>query len=370
MLKMGIAGGGPGSMIGDVHRITAEATGKAKLVCGALSSDFNKSLTKGKEIGLEENRIYSTVDEMIDEESKLPAGERMDFLIIATPNHLHVPAAIKALENGFHVMCDKPLGMSLEEAKNVEKIVERTKLKFGMSYTYRGFTAIEEIKKLISNGTIGGIRKVMIQYSQGWLSELFEQAEEKKSGLWRTDPKFSGEGGTIADIGTHAFNTVEYVTGLNIEELCAQVSILVPGRNIDDDTNILMKFSNGASGTLSVSQACTGEENALNMKIYGEKGAILWDLDQSKKIILKLAESKKIIDVNELDVDLNVVTKELVDLHSESILKGFINIYSDFIDSINTGENTSVPNIEDGVRGMLFIEKALESNKKKKWVAL
>lgn len=293
----------------------------------------------------------------------------MDFLIIATPNHLHVPTAIKALENGFHVMCDKPLGIDLEEARNLKSVIERTKLKFGMTYTYRGYTAIEEISKLIKKETIGSLRKVMIEYSQGWLSQLIEQ-EGQKQALWRTDKKFSGAGGTIADIGTHAFNLVEYVSGSKIEEICALVSTLVPGRKIDDDTNVLLKFVNGVTGILSASQVCTGEDNSLSLKIYRDKGGILWNHDQPKKIIVKLNDSVKTIEVNELDIDLNEVAEPLVGVHKKSFLKGFINLYDNFIDCINSGSSLNVPDIEDGMRGMLFIEKAIESNKKKEWVVL
>jgi len=364
-----MVGGGSGSMIGDVHRITAEATGKAQLVCAVLSSDFEKSKIKGRSIGLEERRIYRGIDEMIEEESKLAKGERMDFLIIATPNYLHVPVAIKALKHGFHVMCDKPLGINLEEAKRLENIIDCTKLKFGMTYTYRGYAAIKEIRKQVEKGTIGSLRKVMVDYSQGWLSGLIEQ-EGQKQAWWRTNPKFSGVGGTIADIGTHAFNLAEYVSGSKIEEICALVSTLVAGRKIDDDTNVLLKFANGATGTLSASQVCTGEDNSLSIKIYGDKGGILWNNDQPKKIVIKSKGCENMIEADGLDIDLNEVAAPLVGKHPEVFLKAFMALYSKFIDSINTGKPIGGPNIEDGTRGMLFIEKAIESNKKRKWVVL
>ena len=367
---MGMVGGGPGSMIGDVHRITAEATGKAQLVCGVFSSDFNKSKVKGKEIGLSENRVYIDIDEMLVKESKLPKEDRMDFLIIATPNYLHVSAAIKALESGFHVMCDKPLALNLEEARKLEEVTKRTNLKFGMTYTYRGYSVIQEIRNQVDKGVIGRLRKVMIDYSQGWLSELIEE-EGQKQALWRTDPKLSGAGGTIADIGTHAFNLAEYVAGSKIHELCALVSTLVPKRKIDDDANVLLKFADGATGTLSASQVCTGEDNFLSVKIYGDKGGLLWSHEQPNNITLKLNNEQQLIKVNENDIDLNKVAKPLVNIHAESFLKGFINLYSSFIDFIETGKSSiNVPNIEDGVRGMLFIDKAIESNEKKKWVVL
>lgn len=369
MLKMGMVGGGPGSMIGDVHRISAEATGKAQLVCAVLSSDFEKSKTKGKSIGLEDRRIYRDIDEMISEESKLAKGDRMDFLIIATPNHLHVPYAIKALESGFHVMCDKPLGINLEESRNLESIINRTKLKFGMTYTYRGYAAIKEIQKQVEKGTIGRLRKVMVDYSQGWLSELIEKDGQKQA-LWRTDPKFSGAGGTIADIGTHAFNLAEYVSGSKIENISALISTLVTGRRIDDDMNVLLKFGNGATGTLSASQVCAGEDNSLTIKLYGDKGGILWNHDQPNKIVIKLKNREDTIEENGPDINLNEVAGPLVGKHPEAFLKGFITLYSNFIDNVNTEKPIEGPNIEDGVRGMVFIERAIESSKKKEWVNL
>jgi predicted dehydrogenase len=369
MLKMGIVGGGPGSMIGDIHRLTAKAKGKVNLVCGAFSANINKSVIKGEEIGLPKDRVYGSIEELIIKEKALPEQERMNFLAIATPNHLHVDAAILALESGFHVMCDKPLGISLAEAKKLESVVGKSKLVFGMTYTYRGYSAIQEVSRMIINGKIGKPRKIRIDYSQGWLSQLIEN-EGQKQAIWRTDPKYSGAGGTIADIGTHAFNLAEYLMGDKVSELCSQINTLVKGRQIDDDANVLMKFEKGAVGVLSVGQALTGEDNALSIHIHGEKGGLIWHHDDPKTIKIKLLNSEETVLVEDSNIDISEVINKLPKGHNESFLRGFADLYDKFIEHIYTDEYKGCPNIEDGVRGMLFIEKAIISNQKKTWVAL
>lgn len=369
MLKMGMVGGGPGSMIGDVHRKTAEILGKAKLVCGAFSTDEAKNHNKGKELGLDEDRVYNNIDEMIAAESVLALGEKMDFLAIATPNHLHVEAARKALEAGVHVICDKPLGISLEEALELEKVVIKSNLKFGMTYSYRGYAALRQMALLIKEGGIGAIRKVMIDYTQGWLTKLIEKDGQKQA-AWRTDPGYSGAGGTIADIGTHAFNLAEFIAGARVKELAAQVTALVAGRKIDDDANVLLRFEDNAVGTVTVSQACAGEENNLTVKAYGDKGGLIWEHARPSRLMLRLPGEERIIDVEEMDIEVSHIVEKLPPGHPASFVKGFINIYDDFIDSIATGKSGWYPGIVDGVRGMLFIEKAIGSNEQKAWVRL
>lgn len=369
MLKMGMVGGGPGSMIGDIHRLSAEALNKARLVCGAFSSSLEKSHAKGVELGLKPSRVYSSIDELIAGELRLPEQERMDFLAITTPNHLHVDAAIKALEAGFHVMCDKPLGINYEEALRLKQVLNNQSLKFGMTYTYRGYAAIQQIAQFVKDGKIGNLRKVMVDYTQGWLTNLVEK-EGNKQASWRTDPKYSGAGGTIADIGTHAFNMAEYVADQKITDLTALVSTLVAGRIIDDDANVLIQFEKGATGAITVSQACAGEDNALELQVYGDKGGLIWKHDEPDRVIFKFDGGQEVIDVAEMEVDLKHLKANLPPGHPDSFLKGFINIYDQFIDSIGTGMKMHYPGIEDGVRGMLFIEKALKSDKDKKWVKL
>ena len=361
---MGMVGGGPGSMIGDIHRLAAVTTGKVRLVCGAFSKSMSKSLEKGREIGLKEDRIYSSVDEMIAHELTLPQEDRMHFLAITTPNHLHVDAAKTALKSGLHVMCDKPLGINLKESLELEQEVRSSDGQFGMTYTYRGYRAIEKICEMVKEGKIGKVRKVMVDYTQGWLTDLIEK-EGNKQASWRTDPKFSGAGGTIADIGTHAFNLVEAVAHRQVEALSAQVSTMVAGRQIDDDANILLQLEGDAVGIISVSQACAGEDNALQVKIYGDKGGLIWHHDEPTKIIYKTRSTSDTIVAEEEDIDLPL---ELPPDHPESFFKAFVHLYDQFTDGIISGNNHAIPGISDGVRGMRFIEKALESSRKKEWV--
>lgn len=368
MLKMGLIGGGPGSMIGDVHRVTAEATGRIRLVCGCFSTDPKKSQSKGAELGLLSSRVYTSIDQMLELEAALPKTERMDFVAITTPNHLHVEIARKCINSGFHVMCDKPLGISLAEGLELKKALEKATLKFGMTYTYRGYSAIEAITRMINDGEIGEVRKVMVDYSQGWLSELAEDGDNKQAS-WRTDPSYSGAGGTIADIGTHAFNLAESIVQMKVVDLVAQVSTMVEGRNIDDDANMLIRFENGATGTITVGQALAGEDNSLRIQVYGSKGGLVWNHNNPNEIILKVEESVKsiIVSINQQETD--SVNMLLEQKYAAVFLKGFIHLYDHFAKSIlsNTFPN---PGIEDGVRGMLFIEKALESSETGKWVKL
>lgn len=366
---MGMVGGGPGSMIGDVHRVTAMAKGKVDFVCGCFSTDTKKNQLKGEELGLAKSRVYATIAELLEGELSLPENERMDFLAITTPNHLHVDAAIKALKSGFHVMCDKPLGISVSEAEELKSVVEQSGLKFGMTYTYRGYSAIQKIGKIVREGEIGNIRKVLIDYSQGWLSSLAEQ-EGNRQATWRTNPEFSGMGGTIADIGTHAFNMAEFVAGSNVTELTAQVSTLVEGRNIDDDANVLVKFENGAKGVVTVGQALTGEENSLRVQVHGSKGSLLWNHSKPDEVVLKADGDVRNIFVSISQFDTNKVNEGLTQKHAGNFLKGFIHIYDAFVESIINDTDGGYPSIIDGLRGMLFIEKSLESSKTGKWVKL
>lgn len=376
-LKMGIIGGGPGSMIGDIHRITATATGKAELVCGAFSSDPLKSAEKGKILGLKKERVYDSFQEMIIKEAKLPASERMDFVAVTTPNYLHAEICTLALNAGFHVMCDKPLSFDLKEALALQKVVNQSEGIFAMTYTYRGYPLLKKAAGLVATKHLGEIRKVRVDYSQGWLSQLIE-ADGHKQALWRTDPAKSGNGGTIADIGTHAFNLLESVTGLKVESLCADVSALVQGRAIDDDANILVRMENGAKGTLSVSQVSTGEDNDFSLHIYGDKAGLVWKHTQPNELHIKYPDFTE--DIIQLEEKNEKSTSEVnIPGHSPYFTEGFQNIYEAFFRAIESkGQITEesfinafgLPLIEDGVRGMLFIEKAIESSRKKAWVKL
>jgi predicted dehydrogenase len=370
-LKMGMIGGGPGSMIGDIHRITATASGKAELVCGAFSSTKEKSLEKGKELGLSEDRIYGSYVEMIEKEAQLSENDRMDFVAIVTPNYLHFEPAKIALEAGFHVICDKPLAFDYAEALEFQQAVEKAKGLFSMTYTYRGYPLLEKAKEIIDSGHLGEIRKVKVDYSQGWLSQLIE-SEGHKQASWRTNPKKSGKGGTIADIGTHAFNLLESVSGLKVKSLMADVSILVEGRKIDDDTNVIMEMENGAKGYLSTSQICTGEDQDLSLKIYGSKAGLVWNHNQPNILTIKYPDFRE-ESIKGLGHEIGEESEVNIPGHSPYFTEAFQRIYEGFFDTIlneNSKKSFAKTDIEDGVRGMLFIDKAIQSSEGRKWVAM
>lgn len=370
-LKMGMIGGGPGSMIGDIHRITATASGKAELVCGAFSSSKEKSLEKGKELGLNERRIYGSYVEMIEKETLLDEDKRMDFVAIVTPNHLHFEPAKLALEAGFHVICDKPLAFDYAEALEFQKAVKNANGQFAMTYTYRGYPLLEKAKEIIDSGHLGDIRKVKVDYSQGWLSQLIE-AEGHKQASWRTDPEKSGKGGTIADIGTHAFNLLESASGLKVKSLMADVSILVEGRKIDDDTNVLLEMESGAKGYLSASQICTGEDQDLSLHIYGSKAGLVWNHSQPNLLTIKYPDFREEA-IKGLDHEIGESSEVNIPGHSPYFTEAFQRIYEGFFDTIlnkNSKKDFVKAGIEDGVRGMLFIEKAIQSSEERKWVVM
>ena len=371
ILKIGMIGGGPGSMIGDIHRITATASGKAELVCGAFSSSKEKSLEKGKELGLNEDRIYGSYAEMIEKEAQLSENNRMNFVAIVTPNYLHFEPAKLALEAGFHVICDKPLAFDYTEALEFQKVVQKAKGHFAMTYTYRGYPLLEKAKEIIDSGHLGDIRKVKVDYSQGWLSQLIE-AEGHKQASWRTNPEKSGKGGTIADIGTHAFNLLESVSGLKVKSLMADVSILVEGRKIDDDTNVLLEMEGGAKGYLSASQICTGEDQDLSLHIYGSKAGLVWNHNQPNILTIKYPDFRE-ESIKELDHEIGESSEVNIPGHSPYFTEAFQRIYEGFFDTIlneNVKKDFVKAGIEDGVRGMLFIDKAIQSSDERKWVVM
>ena len=274
-IRMGMVGGGRGAFIGGVHRMAAALDGQIELVCGAFSSNPEKSKLSGEDLYLPADRVYGSYAEMIETEKSLPEDVRMDFVSIVTPNHVHFGPAKMALENGFHVVCDKPISFNLEEALELEKLVNETGLIFALTHNYTGYPMVKHARKMVAEGQLGKIRKVVVEYPQGWLATKLEDSGQKQAG-WRTDPKRSGAAGAMGDIGTHAENLAEYITGLKITELCADLSTFVDGRLLDDDGSILLRFDNGAKGILFASQIAAGEENNLNIRVYGEKGGLQW----------------------------------------------------------------------------------------------
>ncbi|WP_246040919.1 Gfo/Idh/MocA family protein [Flavivirga rizhaonensis] len=368
-LRMGMIGGGTGSFIGDVHRKAASIDGMIDLVCGAFSSSAEKSIVSGKALYLPEDRCYGSYEEMILKEKELPADVRMDFVAIVTPNHMHFPPAKLALENGFHVVCDKPMTLTLEEAIALEKIVAKSGKLFALTHNYTGHPLVKQAKAMVANGDLGNIRKIQVQYLQGWLSTAVESTENKQA-AWRVDPKRSGIGGALGDIGTHAENLVEYITGLKIDELAADLGRFGEGRTLDDDGNLLLRMENGAKGTMSISQIALGEENNLAIRLYGEKGSLEWHQENPNQLITRWLENPiKIFTPNGNDLYPEALNVSRIPAgHPEGYLEAFATIYKNFVTHLmavlngETIEKPDYPTAKDGVRGMKFIYAAVESD--------
>jgi predicted dehydrogenase len=372
-IKMGMIGGGRGAFIGGVHRMAAALDGQIELVCGAFSSNPEKSKASAADFFINPNRAYGSFEEMIMAEKKLPEGERMDFVSIVTPNHVHFAPAKMALENGFHVVSDKPLCFTMDEAKELEALVQSTGLFFALTHNYTGYPMVKQAKAMIKNGAIGTIRKVVVEYPQGWLATKIED-EGQKQAAWRTDPTKSGASGCIGDIGSHAENLAEYITGLKIKELCADLSTFVEGRLLDDDGNILLRFESGAKGILHASQIAVGEENDLNIRIHGTKGGLQWRQMEPNSLFAKWMDKPTQIfrtGVGELSPEATAHTR-IPGGHPEGYLEAFANIYRNVAFCIQAelkGETpnplyTDFPTVSDGVRGMEFIAKVVESSQK------
>lgn len=377
---MGMVGGGRGAFIGSVHRMAASLDGQIELVCGAFSSDPKKSKASGEDLFLPESRVYISFDEMIASERNLPADERMDLVAIVTPNHMHFKPAAMAIKQGFHVICDKPLCYNLEEAYELQDIVMHSDRIFALTHNYTGYPLVKQAKKMVRSGEMGTIRKVVVEYPQGWLSTLLEASDQKQAS-WRTDPSRSGIAGAMGDIGTHAENLAEYITGLKITELCADISTLVDGRKLDDDGNVLLRFDNGAKGILYASQISAGEENNLRIRIYGEKGGLEWAQMEPNTLIVRWAD--KPVEILRtggpgMCAEANLHTR-IPAGHPEGYLEAFANIYRNVAKCIQAKisgiEVDSVykdfPDITDGVRGMEFIYKVIESGRsEQKWIVM
>lgn len=376
-MRMGMIGGGRGAFIGAVHRMAAALDGEIDLVCGAFSSDPEKSRLSGDDLFLPAHRVYGNYSEMIDKERKLPEGERMDFVSIVTPNHVHYGPARMALKNGFHVVCDKPLCFNMDEAQDLQKLVEETGLLFALTHNYTGYPMVKQARAMVKNGDIGSIRKIVVEYPQGWLTTNLETTGQKQAD-WRTDPSRSGAAGAMGDIGTHAENLAEYITGLKITELCADLSSFVEGRRLDDDGNVLLRFENGAKGVLHASQIAAGEENNLNIRIYGTKAGLQWFQMEPNSLYVKwLDKPMEIFRTGGGSLYPEVAAHTRIPAgHPEGYLEAFANIYRNFAlclrASLEGNEASEIyqdfPTVHDGVRGMRFIEKVVESSgKKEKW---
>ncbi len=373
-----MVGGGRGAFIGAVHRMAAALDGEIELVCGAFSSNPEKSRLSGKDLFLPADRCYGSYEVMIKTEKSLPADIRMDFISIVTPNHVHFGPAKMALQNGFHVVCDKPLAFDMKEAKELQRLVKKTGLLFALTHNYTGYPMVKQARGMINKGKIGAVRKVVVEYPQGWLSTKLEATDQKQA-AWRTDPKRSGIAGAMGDIGTHAENLAEYMTGLQIKKLCADINIMVEGRRLDDDGNVFLEFDNGAKGILFASQIAAGEENALRIRVYGEKAGLEWSQMEPNSLIVKwLNRPMEIMrtGVGKLYPEAQHATR-IPAGHPEGYLEAFANIYKNFalsLRAILAGKKPKAlhldfPGVDDGLRGMRFIEKVIESGKsKQKWI--
>ncbi|HET6541649.1 MAG TPA: Gfo/Idh/MocA family oxidoreductase [Chryseolinea sp.] len=379
-LRMGMVGGGLTSFIGPVHRKAAGIDGEIELVCGAFSIIPGESKETGEALYLNPNRVYETYQEMFEKEKNMPPDQRIDFVSVVTPNHVHFGPSQMALETGFHVLVEKPIAFSLAEAKTLEKTVNKTGLLLGLTHTYTGYPLVKEARKMVADGAFGKIRKIYVEYPQGWLSTLLEKTGNLQAS-WRTDPKQSGMGGAIGDIGTHAANLAEYITGLKITEICAMLNTVVKGRHLDDDSSMLLRFDNGASGVLMATQVAAGEENNLNIRVYGEKGGLEWRQEEPNTMILKwLGRPKEIIRAGQsyLSDDAKGFTRTPAG-HPEGYLEAFANIYRAFSRALRDykpGKKLNIakydfPDVADGVRGMNFVQTVVKSaNSTRKWTTL
>ena len=379
-LRMGMIGGGKDAFIGAVHRLALNMDGLIELCCGALSIHPDIAKESGKILFLPEDRTYVNYEEMITKESKMPADKRIDFITIVTPNFAHFAPAMMALDNGFNVVIEKPMTFTLDEAKQLKKKVEETGLLLCLTHTYSGYPMVKQAKAMMKENVLGKIRKIYVEYAQGWLSKLSER-EGNAQAAWRTDPSKSGKAGAMGDIGTHAAHLAEYISGLRITKLCADLNIVVEGRHLDDDGEVLLKFDKGASGVLIATQVAAGEENNLKIRIYGEKGGIEWAQQEPNTLLVKWLDKPMEVlraGANYTNNLSSFATKNCRTPggHPEGYLEAFGNIYHNFAQTLlakiegreATKEMLDFPGVDDGVRGMAFIENVVASGQsKEKW---
>jgi predicted dehydrogenase len=373
-LRMGLLGGGPGAFIGPVHRIAAELDGRIEMVAGAFSSSPEKSRAAGESFRIDPTRAYASYQEMLQAEKRREDG--IDFVVIATPNSLHLPMARAALEAGISVVSDKPATATYEEVLELEKVVKKAGLPYALTHTYAGYALVRDARALCASGELGEIRKVVVEYLQGWLSQPIERTGQKQAG-WRVDPALNGPGGSIGDIGTHAFHLVEYITGLQTTALHGTLRSVVPGRRVDDDCTALLKLNNSATGVLMCSQIATGEGNGLRIRVYGEKASLAWAQEDPNRLHLRHADGREEIRHaagSYLTADARAVTR-LPGGHPEGYLEAFAVLYREFGDAYEAWRADkanplppTLPGMTAGVRGMRFIERTIESSKTGGWV--
>ena len=365
-IRLGIVGGGIGAFVGSIHRIAARLDDRYELLAGALSSEPKRAADSAAELGIDPRRSYASFEEMAKKEGKLKHG--IEAVAIVTPNHLHCAVAKAFLEAGIHVICDKPMSSSLEDAEQIEKIVQGSGLIFAITYNYSGYPMVRHAREMVAAGKLGNIRVIQVEYAQDWLATNIE-AEGQKQAAWRTDPARAGTGGSIGDIGTHAFHLAEFISGLEAKSLLADLDTFVAGRSLDDNANILLHYSNGAKGMLWSSQVASGQENALRIRLFGDKGGLEWDQEDPNYLQYRpLRETRQILTRGGPAVGETAARATRIPAgHPEGFLEGFANLYRDIADMIEasrTGKSltTLVPDVTDGVKGVRFVEKAVSSN--------
>lgn len=378
-IRMGMVGGGPGSFIGAVHRMAANLDGQIELVCGCFSSSPAKSLETGRSLFLPEDRIYATYQEMMEREAALPEGERMDFVSIVTPNDMHFAPAMLALEKGFDVAMDKPMTYSLDEAKQLRDKVKESGRLLLLTHTYTGYPMVKEARERVRRGDLGKIRLVYVEYPQGWL--YTDCSATNKQAAWRVDPKRSGKAGCMGDIGTHAFNLAEYITGLRTEALCGELHTFVPDRLLDDDGAALLRYEGGARGVLMASQVAISQENSLSIRVYGEKGGLEWHQEEPNTLLMRWPDRQpEVIRTGGAGLSPWATANTRTPAgHPEGYLEAFANLYRHFAAALQArlaGEEPNpidldFPSVEEGVRGMQFIEAIVSTkNSNQKWILL
>lgn len=371
-LRVGMVGGGRDAFIGAVHRMAARLDGTAELVAGCLASTPEKAIASGRDLGLAGPRNYPTWQAMLEGERALPPDQRIDFVSIVTPNHLHFAVADAFAAAGIHIVCDKPMVLSTEESRRLAATVARAGVVFCVTYNYSGYPMVKQARQMVASGDLGEIRKVIAEYSQGWLASALESTGHKQA-EWRTDPRRAGLGGAIGDIGSHAEQLVSYVTGLRVESLCADLTSFVPGRGVDDDANLLIRFAGGARGILSASQVCIGHENDLSLRVYGTRASLCWRQEEPNHLVLK-PDGQPERTYRRGNAYIGPAAKGATRLpsgHPEAFIEAFANVYRAAAADIRAGRPSPVhdyPDLADGARGVHFIEKTVESSRsERKW---
>lgn len=365
-IRMGMLGGGEGAFIGAVHRHAAGLDGNYQLVCGAFSRNEENNTRTASALNVSTSRTYDSWQSMLEEEAKLPEQQRMQVVVIVTPNHLHVPISLAAIKAGFHVFCEKPAGISFAEVKELQDVIHASESLYGLAHTYLGYPMVWQARHLVESGKLGKIRKVYVEYPQGWLSG--EEETHNKQAQWRTDPAISGATGAMGDIGTHAFGLVEFVLNDSVTSLCGELNTHVEGRRLDDDGAALIKTKKGASGVLIASQVCAGEENALKIRVYGDKGGLEWRQMEPNSVIYRPVDAPyQVFRAGQGQVGLCDAASARCRVpagHPEGYLEAMANLYTDFAKAVRAnqkGKADGVPGINSGIRGMVFIDAMLAS---------